>query len=272
MVLLDKHAFSYLKGSVSLDALKRIDVEWQLVTQLVATANGAIDLGPCECQLLHRFGLPCKHHLLRAAQTGEPLPRTLLHTRWWLHGPPVQLEHWEPSYAQQQVLVVSPPQRTLIASTHNLLEFRDTLPAEERSRLEARILQSHEALLAEAQEAAQLAELPLLQPDPVRKREWIKKKTHGKADARGLTGAEIAGRALKGKERKGGATRSVNTPCIAGPFHLPGPEAASSMSPTPQDLLASTAPARLQEEQAPSKRKRTVTARYTEARDAGLLH
>ena len=54
--------------------------------------------------------------------------------------------------------------------------------------------------MASAQEAAQLAELPLLQPDPVRKREWIKKKTHGKADARGLTGAEIAGRALKGKE------------------------------------------------------------------------
>ena len=113
MVLLDKHAFSYLKGSVSLDALKRIDVEWQLVTQLIATANGAIDLKPCECQLLYRFGLPCKNHLLRAAQTSEPLPRTLLHTRWWLHGPPVQLEHWEPSHAQQQVLVVSPPRRTV---------------------------------------------------------------------------------------------------------------------------------------------------------------
>ena len=44
--------------------------------------------------------------------------------------------------------------RTLIASTYNLLEFRDTLPVEERSRLEAHILQSHEALLAETQEAA----------------------------------------------------------------------------------------------------------------------
>ena len=69
-IVLDKHAFSYLKGSVSLDALKRIDAEWQLITQLVAATNGAIDLGPCECELLYRFGLPCKHHLLRAAQTG----------------------------------------------------------------------------------------------------------------------------------------------------------------------------------------------------------
>ena len=62
--------------------------------------------------------------------------------------------------------VISPPRRTLMASTHNLLEFRDTLLAEERSRLEARILQSHEALLAEAQEA------------------------HGKANARGFMDSE----------------------------------------------------------------------------------
>jgi hypothetical protein len=58
-----------------------------------------------------------------------------------------------------------------MASTHNLLEFRDTLPAEERSRLEARILESHEALLAEAQEAAQVAKLPLLQPSAGEKRQ-----------------------------------------------------------------------------------------------------
>ena len=90
----------------------------------------------------------------------------------------------------------------MMASAHNLLEFRDTLPAEERSRLEARILQSHEALLAEAQDAAQLARVPLLLPEANKKREWAKKKTHGKADARGLTGAEIAGRELKAQERR----------------------------------------------------------------------
>jgi hypothetical protein len=116
-IVLDKHAFSHLKGSVSLDALQRIDMEWQLITQKVATTNGAIDLGPYECELLYRFGLPCKHHLLRAAQTGEPLPRTLLHPRWWLHGPPIQQLNWVPSYGQEQVVVVSPPRRTLMAST-----------------------------------------------------------------------------------------------------------------------------------------------------------
>ena len=122
-----------------------------------------------------------------------------------------------------------------MASTHNLLEFRDTMPAEERSRLEARILQSHEA-------EAQVAKVPLLQSEAIKNRGWVKKKTHGKANARGLTGAEIAGRELKAQERR--AAKGVNTPCIA---------------------------AQLQEEGAPGKRKRIVTQRYTEARHAGLL-
>ena len=151
-----------------------------------------------------------------------------------------------------------------MASAHNLLEFRDTLPAEESSRLEARILQSHEALLAEAQDAAQLARVPLLLPEANKKREWVKKKTHGKADARGLTGAEIAGRELKAQERR--AAKGVNTPCVAGPSHLDRPP-----SPGVLGLPVSTAPARLQEEEAPGKRKRTVTQRYTEARHGGLL-
>jgi hypothetical protein len=114
----------------------------------------------------------------------------------------------------------------------------------------------------------------------VRKREWIKKKTHGKADARGLTGAEIAGRALKGKERKERAI--LNTPCPLGPSQgdcievlgSPQVDSLASRSPTPDPpgLPASTAPARLQQEAlgAGGKRKRTVTNAYIEARHAGL--
>ena len=98
----------------------------------------------------------------------------------------------------------------------------------------------------------------------IKKREWVKKKTHGKANARGLTGAEIAGRELKAQERR--AAKGVNTPCVAGPSYLDSP-----LSPGVLGLPASTAPARLQEEGAPDKRKRTATLRYTEARDAGLL-
>jgi hypothetical protein len=85
----------------------------------------------------------------------------------------------------------------LITSTHNLLEFRDTLSTKERPRFKARILLVHEILLTEAQDAAGIAELPLLPPDAINRREWVKKRTYGKIDVRGLTGTEIAGRAFE---------------------------------------------------------------------------
>jgi hypothetical protein len=139
--------------------------------------------------------------------------------------------------------------------------------------------ESHIALLAEAQDDAQLAKVPLLQPEPIKKREWVKKNTHGKANARGLMGAEIAGRELKAQERRSAkerrAAKDVNTPCVADPSHLDSPQAAPLESPPSSPgvlgLPASTAPARLQEEGAPGKRKRIVTQRYTGARHAGLL-
>jgi len=159
------------------------------------------------------------------------------------------------------------------------------LPAEERSHLKARILHTHEAPLAEAQQAAGIAKLPLLEPDAVKKREWVKKRTHGKADARGLTGAEIAGRALKAQERKERAT--LNTPCPAGPsqgdciqmHHTPNlqpsllpPLASRSPSPDALQLPPSTAPARLWHGwgEVEGKRKRKIREAYYNARDAGL--
>jgi hypothetical protein len=78
---------------------------------------------------------------------------------------------------------------------------------------------------------------------------------------------------FKAQERR--AAKGVNAPCPAGPPHLDSPQAASFESPISSPgvlgLPASTAPARLQEDQAPGERKRTVTQRYIVARHAGLL-
>ena len=47
-----------------------------------------------------------------------------------------------------------------------------------------------------------MQELPIGNPDPVPKRKYVvQAKTHGRADARGLTGPELADRALAAKER-----------------------------------------------------------------------
>jgi hypothetical protein len=45
-IMLDKHVYRHLRYSISIDALQRIDVDWQLVSRLVAAANGPVDLGP----------------------------------------------------------------------------------------------------------------------------------------------------------------------------------------------------------------------------------
>ena len=43
--------------------------------------------------------------------------------------------------------------------------------------------------------------LPIGLPDPVPKKEWKKRKIHGKADARALTEAELAARVLQAWEK-----------------------------------------------------------------------
>jgi hypothetical protein len=57
----------------------------------------------------------------------------------------------------------------------------------------------------------QLQALPISNPDPIPKRHYTKKKTHGKADARGVTTAEVANRTLVARERAERAGR-IATP------------------------------------------------------------
>jgi hypothetical protein len=142
--------------------------------------------------------------------------------------------------------------------------------------------------------------LPLGKPDPAPKRRYIKKKTHGKADARGLTGAELADRALVIEEERAAKQVRTTTPdysdgeglllipdtpprqqqqpwesqggtsiVIGLPIRTPEraraglPRALSLLpSPDPLQLPSSTAPARLPGRGA---RKRRHTDKYEDA-------
>jgi hypothetical protein len=53
--------------------------------------------------------------------------------------------------------------------------------------------------------------LPLGKSDSAPKRRYTKKNTYGKADARGLTGAELADRVLVTNEHRERATKQVKT-------------------------------------------------------------
>ena len=99
---MNQPAFRYLIGQVSLEALNRIQPEWEELKPFVANLHNLINLGPCECEILLRFHLPCKHYLLRAAQTGQAIPRSLIHPRWWLKGPAITLRDWVPIYPEEE--------------------------------------------------------------------------------------------------------------------------------------------------------------------------
>ena len=170
---------------------------------------------------------------------------------------------------------------------------------EERSRYERQIQRANEQLIEIGQRHLQLQALPIANPDPIPKRHYVKKKTHGKADARGLTAAELADRALIIKERaerarvatpqasddKGddegptlipdtppgqlpgesqeGTTLTVNLP-IRTPERPRAPPPPQVPSPLPP---ASTAPPILGDSL--GKRKRRLTEKYREGREQG---
>ena len=105
---LDMQAFKFLINAVSIKAIRLIEEEWIALHELVQeTGTTDLDLGPCGCQLLLRYSLPCKHYLFRACQTGEPLPKSLVHPRWWLKGPTIRHNRWVPFYGQEQANVLS---------------------------------------------------------------------------------------------------------------------------------------------------------------------
>ena len=137
--------------------------------------------------------------------------------------------------------------------------------------------------------------MPISNPDPAPKRRVVQHKSHGKTDARGLTGAELAQQVIVARERaeraaleeegEDGLQIVPNTPPrVAGesqdgtsitlairstperPYKVAPP---SNPPPPPSFLLPpSTAPPALGE--ATGKRKRKMTDRYREGREEGL--
>jgi hypothetical protein len=77
----DSRAFINLKCTITIYAAQMIEPQWKELRQGLA-ANENIEDSPCRCQILLRFGLPCKHVLKRAFDTGEPIPRSLIYPRY----------------------------------------------------------------------------------------------------------------------------------------------------------------------------------------------
>jgi hypothetical protein len=96
---LDLRAFNAVIGQVTEWAINRVAEDWEACKQAISTGTDQqLASEQCECELLLRFSLPCKHHLLHACTTGVPIPKSLFHPRWWLNGPPISkaFTPWKP--------------------------------------------------------------------------------------------------------------------------------------------------------------------------------
>ena len=92
------------------------------------------------------------------------------------------------------------------------MDLREQMEPEEKARFDRQIEAEQQKLLAIGRTHLELQALPIENPDPVPKRQFRKKKTHGIADARGLSGAEIAGLDLKAREALARKGKTAGTP------------------------------------------------------------
>ena len=218
---LDRKAFQWLADTVTFTAIAKISVEWEATK--TAFQNGLLlpTTTPCtDCELLVRFGLPCKHYLIRACVEGSPIPRSLLHPRWWVHSEPIKVTAWTPIY-QTFALPVSPARPTVahpyVSPRRNeitglglqVLEAREELTGYARQRYEAAATQAQRGLVEFAQDLRQ-DDLHVRMPDIVKKPFWNRQlKSHDKANKRLMTGAEASER--DANQREQAATREARS-------------------------------------------------------------
>jgi hypothetical protein len=194
--ILDRRAFRLVVNEISTYALELVAPEWEAVKQDVQQQPNlmAVDYPSCDCQVLLRWSLPCRHYLLQACITGEPIPRSLFHPRWWLHGGPITISDWRPLYQVQRIEHLNEPRwNDLTSSGLAVLTARDMLTNPlARAQYDHEVLRRNRELLTTAQ-ALQARSIPTLLPDKVEKSKWLKpKKDHDSTTARSLTGTEIA--------------------------------------------------------------------------------
>ena len=168
----------------------------------------------CECDILLRFGISCRHYLKKAYIENLPLPKTLIHPRWWLKGPSIHFTNWVPFYPTPESLQTTTPTTTPTTTSTTeinpsliaqLAELRGLLNPQERYqfdvesyRVERQIAHystlSVQSLLRNTQRSYQLQQTPFHQPDPVRQGYLARRNPHGRVSERALISTEIADR------------------------------------------------------------------------------
>ncbi|KIX06425.1 uncharacterized protein Z518_04401 [Rhinocladiella mackenziei CBS 650.93] len=202
--------FKALRMKVSNEALALLEKEWTELNQFMMRGEQLSEI--CECPILYQFGIACRHHLLWAFLENLPLPKTLLHPRWWLSGSEITERNWKPFYPskapQEDLRSNQDAQQALL-----LAEIRNQLNPEERHRYDVQIARGEQQirefhrqvfrdLSMIGQQHLELQQIPIGQPDPVVRRRIVQKAPHGPREARGLTANEILERQERQEKRQ----------------------------------------------------------------------
>ena len=229
----DFMAFQLLIGRVTIWAMERINPEWiaavataERIRELGERGDEEIFEGPCRCEVVVRFGLPCRHahHLLRAAIESFPIPITLLHPRWRLDGPEAGLGGWQPHYYEPDFFDDSishdKNRNRFVSSTAEQQALYERLPKEARDVLTNQVADftknvtnTHDALAKV--KAGIPVELP--KPPPSKKDLWILKQ-HDKASRRAATAAEAAEKAARIRDKANKIPSSSAPPTVTPAF------------------------------------------------------
>lgn len=197
--------FINLRFRVTEFALTKVALEYSEMVRAINNPTTDEDLGHCECSILRAFSLPCRHYLVRAWRTNEPLPRSLFHPRWWIRGPSITISEWKPKWeAPEAVISIARFAPTFTAQNQEqIASIRAALRPEElyrfdrqREALEARL---ESEVIAIGQQHLALQQLPVGRPDLIPKRTWKKKRPD--ANARGVTANEIGAQRARQQAR-----------------------------------------------------------------------
>ena len=188
--------FRSLRMRVSNFAIELLEREWRELTETMVKGEQLSEI--CKCPILLRYGIACRHHLLQAFLDNIALPKTLLHPRWWLAGPPITEINWKPFYPLQGPRQEEAPRANVAAQ---LAGIRQQLRPEERLRFDTQLQASErqidgimDNLLRIGQQRQQLQEMPIGIPDANPRSVFWKRSVHGRANQRGLIRNEILDR------------------------------------------------------------------------------
>jgi hypothetical protein len=153
--------------------MEKVAKDWETCKQAVSSGTSEdIANEQCSCELLLRFSLPCKHHLLQAAQTGQSLPVSLFHPRWRPNGPPItkSFTTWKPSYGiSTEIAYDSRRASDITSSTLQARLAGDALTALAKARFESQLIKTNRALVDYAGQLAQDDLLPTRLPEKIQK-------------------------------------------------------------------------------------------------------